>query len=134
MYKSTVQTVHKCVKLVFDTRLPPSFNDVDRYLKRIIIGSKNIVEKTKYDEVLKQNKMNIRNLGYIDMMPDFRQNKELHKLDPIFFQFSQYDHYCLEQITHPNEVRQVSIHIYILRFYQILKRKYLGILLKIKLF
>ena len=55
MYKSTVQTVHKCVKLVFDTRLPPSFNDVDRYLKRIIIGSKTIVEKTKYDEFLKYN-------------------------------------------------------------------------------
>ena len=26
--QTTVQTVHKYVKLVFDTRLPPSFNDI----------------------------------------------------------------------------------------------------------
>ena len=85
--QTTVQIVHKYVKLVFDTRLPPSFNDIsdDRQIKSIAIGSKPITEKPTDDEVLKENNINIRNLGYVDTMPGSRQNKGLYKLDPNFF-------------------------------------------------
>ena len=114
--QTTVQIVHKYVKLVFDTRLPPSFNDISdgRQIKRIAIGNKPITEKPTDDEVLKENNINIRNLGYVDTMPGSRQTRDCISWIQLFSQFPQYDHYCLEQITHPSAVRKASIHIYIL--------------------